>query len=99
NRRLEVHADRALIFASKATHVSAVIDDLGAKPPVITIDGEVDTTGADTVRFLRESPLVNGPGAFTKVVAIEGPGKLKLQLVYPLSGSNVRVTGDYVFAG
>lgn len=99
NRRLEVHAERALIFASKATNVSAVIADLGAKPPVITIDGDVDTTGADTVRFLRESPLVNGPGAFTKVVAIEGPGKLKLQIIYPLDRSNVRVTGDYVFAG
>ena len=99
NRRMEIHADRALIFASKATNVSAVIDDFAARPPVITIDGDIDTTGADSVRFLRESPLVNGPGAFTKVVAIEGPGKLKLQLVYPLNGTNVRVTGDYTFAG
>ncbi|HST01837.1 MAG TPA: DUF3971 domain-containing protein, partial [Usitatibacter sp.] len=99
NRRMEIHADRALIFASKATNVSAVIDDLGAHPPVITIEGDVDTTGADSVRFLRESPLVNGPGAFTKAVAIEGPGKLKLQLVYPLNGKDVHVTGDYTFAG
>jgi len=99
NRRMEIHADKALIFASKATNVSAVIDDFGAHPPVITIDGDIDTTGADSVRFLRESPLVNGPGAFTRAVAIEGPGKLKLQLVYPLNGANVRVTGDYTFAG
>jgi uncharacterized protein (TIGR02099 family) len=99
NRRMEVHADRALIFASRATNVSAVIGDLLVRPPVLAIDGDIDTSGADTVRFLRESPLVNGPGAFTKAVAIEGPGRLKLQLVYPLSGVDVKVTGDYTLNG
>ncbi len=100
NRRMEIHADRAAIFASRASAVSAVVEDLGAKPPVLTLTGDIDTSGADSVRFLRESPLVNGPGAFTRAVSIEGPGRLKLQLVYPLWGTNpVRVAGDYLFAG
>ena len=100
NRRMEIRAERAAIFASKVSAVTAVIEDLRAKPPVLTIDGEVDTTGADSVRFLRESPLVNGPGAFTRAVAVEGPGRLKLNLVYPIGGGEgVRVTGDYLFAG
>ena len=47
----------------------------------------VDTNGADSTQFLRESPLVAGPGAFTRVVSIEGPGSLKLQLRYPLAGT------------
>ena len=100
NSRMEIRADRAAIFGSKATAVSAVIEDLRAKPPVLTIKGDVDTNGADSVRFLRESPLVNGPGAFTRAVAIEGPGRLRLSLVYPLWGTEgVRVNGEYIFAG
>jgi len=100
NRRLEIRAERANIFASRASSVSAIVEDLGAKPPVLTVTGDIDTTGADTVRFLRESPLVNGPGAFTRAVSVEGPGRLKLQLVYPMWGTDpVRVVGDYLFAG
>ena len=100
NRRMEIRADRASIFASRATSVTAIVEDLGAKPPILTVAGDVDTTGADTVRFLRESPLVNWPGAFTRAVMVEGPGRLKVQLVYPMWGTDpVRVAGDYVFAG
>jgi uncharacterized protein YhdP len=100
NRRMAIRAEQASIFASRATAVSAEIDDLAAKPPVLTIAGDIDTSGADSVRFLRESPLVKGPGAFTRAVAIEGPGKLHLNLVYPLWGPDpVRVAGDYNFSG
>jgi uncharacterized protein (TIGR02099 family) len=100
NRRMEIHADTAAIFASRASGVSAVVADLGAKPPLLTIDGDIDTTGSDGVRFLRESPLVNGPGAFTRAIAIDGPARLKLHLEYPFYGTDpVRVTGDYDFAG
>ena len=101
NRRMEIHADRAAIFASKATNVTAVIDNLGGRPSLLTVSGDVDTTGVDSVRFLRESPLVDGPGAFTRAVAIEGPARLKLQLSFPLGGGvdPVRVAGDYNFAG
>ena len=100
NRRMEIRADRAAIFASRVSPVSAVIEDFAAKPPLLRIDGVVDTTGADTFRFLRESPLVNGPGAFTRAVAIEGPGNLKLKIEYPLWGADpVRVAGDYQFNG
>jgi len=99
NRGLEIRANRAMIFASRASDVSAVIEDLGAKPATLVINGDIDTSGADSVRYLRESPLVNGPGAFTRAVAVEGPAKLKLQLVIPLDGKNIRVAGDYAFSG
>ena len=100
NRRLEIRARNAAIFASRAKDVSAVIEDLAVRPALLTLDGEVDTTGADSARFLRESPLVNGPGAFTRAVAVEGPGRLRLHLEYPLAaGQAVRVQGEYEFAG
>ena len=100
NRRMEIHAAQARIFASRAKDVSAVVADLGARPPLLTIDGDVDTSGADSVRFLRESPLVNGPGTFTRAIAIEGPGRLKLHIAFPLAGTApVQVAGDYEFDG
>jgi uncharacterized protein (TIGR02099 family) len=100
NARMEIRAERAAIFGSRVNAVVAEIESFAVKPPVLTVNGDVDTTGADTVRFLRESPLANGPGAFTRVVAIEGPGRFKLGLVYPLGGGEgVRVNGEYSFAG
>ncbi len=100
NRRLEIRADEAAIFDSRARSVAAVIEGLGSAAPLLTVDGVIDTTGADSLRFLRESPLVRGPGAFSRAIAIEGPGKLQIHLAYPLGGSApVQVAGDYEFAG
>ena len=100
DRRMEFRSQSASIFASRVGTVSAVIADFAAKPPLLVVEGEVETTGADGVRFLRESPLVNGPGAFTRTLAIDGPGKLKLALQFPFGGTEpVRVTGDYTFNG
>jgi uncharacterized protein (TIGR02099 family) len=100
NRSMEIRAQRGAIFSSAVRGASAVIADLGARPAVLVIDGEVDTTGADTMRFLRESPLVNGPGAFTRAIAVEGPGRLKLHLDIPLRGAEaIRVAGEYQLAG
>ncbi len=100
NAGMEIRADEATIFDSHVRRTKAVIADFGAEPPLLVVDGEVDTSGGDGTRFLRESPLASGPGAFTKVVGVEGPARLKLHLGYPLRGTEgVRVNGEYVFAG
>jgi uncharacterized protein (TIGR02099 family) len=101
NRSMEIRAKSARIFSSRVKSASAVIEDMSQKPSLLAIEGDVDTTGADSVRFLRESPLVNGPGAFTRAVAIEGPARLKLRLAFPMGGGGEgpRVQGDYQFAG
>ena len=100
NRRMEIVASRAAIFASRMKSARAVIEDLLERPPLLVLDMDIDTTGADSVRFLRESPLVNGPGAFTRAVAIEGPARFNLHMEYPLWGTErVRVAGDYNFTG
>lgn len=99
NARMEIRAKEAAIYASRARSATAVIADLGASPPVLEIDGDLDTTGVDSSRFLRETPLVNGPGAFTRVVSVEGPARLKLKLAWPLRGGTpFRLAGEYAFA-
>lgn len=100
NARMEIRAQEAFIFASRARSARAVIADLGADPPLLEIDGDIDTTGVDSTRFLRESPLAKGPGAFTRVVSVEGPARLALKLAWPLRGQDAfRVAGEYAFAG
>jgi len=100
NARMEIRAKEAAIYASRARSAGAVIADLGAQPPVLEIDGDLDTTGGDSTRFLRETPLVDGPGAFTRVVSVDGPARLKLRLAWPLWGSTpFRLAGEYAFAG
>jgi uncharacterized protein (TIGR02099 family) len=98
--RMDIRAREGTIFASHVGATSAVIANLGAKPPVLVLEGTIETTGADSARFLRESPLIDGPGAFTRTISIEGPARLVLKLDYPLWGTEpVRVAGDYDFAG
>jgi uncharacterized protein (TIGR02099 family) len=100
NDSMEIRAERGLIFTSRVRRASAIIPDLGARPAVLAIEGDVDTTGADSMRFLRESPLVKGPGAFTRAVSVEGPARLKLRLDIPLSGMEpIKVAGEYQFDG
>jgi uncharacterized protein (TIGR02099 family) len=97
---MQVRIERAAIFESSVTSAVATIEDFRAKPAVLVIDGLIDTSGSDSVRFLRESPLVNGPGAFTRVVAIEGPAHLKLHLAYSFSTPQaIQVAGEYRFDG
>ncbi|WP_171093392.1 YhdP family protein [Usitatibacter rugosus] len=99
-QHMEIRSSSASIFASRMKDTTVAIDDFGAQPPVVVFTTQIDTAGADTVRFLRESPLVNGPGAFTKAVQVEGPARLGLKLTYPLYGTEpARVAGDFQFAG
>lgn len=100
NARMEIDATEAYIYASRARSARAVVADLGADPPLLVIEGDMDTTGADSARFLRETPLVEGPGAFTRTVGIEGPARLKIRLAWPLWGpAPFRLQGEYAFAG
>ena len=100
NASLAIEAREAQIYASRARSAKAVIADLGARPPVLQLDVVADTAGGDGARFLRETPLVTGPGAFTTAIGVTGPARLQLRLDYPLWGQEpARVRGEYVFAG
>ena len=100
NAGLSIEATEGAVYGSRVRSARARIADLGANPPLLEIEGDVDTSGPDGVRFLRETPLVEGPGAFTRTVSIDGAARLKLRLAYPLWGTEaVRVAGEVAFAG
>lgn len=100
NARIELRASDAAIFASRVREAIAVVPNVLEKPPILTLTGTVDSAGGDAARFLRESPLIEGPGAFTRAVAVEGPGRLALKLEFPFYGEQrARLQGEYIFAG
>ncbi len=55
--------------------------------------------GRTARRFLRETPLATGPGAFTRHVALEGPARLKLKLAYPARRNGTGAGGGRRRAG
>ncbi len=91
-------------FNAKLNATTIAIDDFAARPYTLSIQGEAAARGEDVARFLRESPLVNGVGAFTKSVAIEGPGKLELALKIPIGAPEPvkvasKISGTYALRG
>ncbi|MCA2997430.1 MAG: TIGR02099 family protein [Rhodocyclaceae bacterium] len=84
NTAIRVKVDKARFFNAKVRKTEVVIADFHAWPFLLAIVGEADARAEDVSRYLRESPLVDGVGAFTKVVALEGPGKLNIDIKIPV---------------
>ena len=100
NESIEVRATRASVYETRLVKTRARLANVSADPPVLELEGEAQTSGSDSVRFLKETPLVEGPGAFTKAVALEGPARTRIRLQYPLWGRDpLRVAGEYTFDG
>lgn len=96
NTQFSARIDEARFFNAKLNRTTLSIDDLSAPVPMLAIDGSANARAEDVARYLRESPLVESIGGFTRYVALEGPGKLDLSLKIPLAGQDhSRVSGRY----
>ncbi len=84
NTRISARVESARIFSGQLKKTVLGIEDTKQHPSIFALSSEVDARAEDVVKFLRESPLINNAGAFTKFVAIEGPGKLDLALKIPI---------------
>ena len=108
NTAMKAEIESAMIFGARIQNTSLAVADFAEHPSVLTIVGAADARAEDVARYLRESPMIDGIGAFTKVVKMEGPGKLALNLSIPLgvNGSTVanaktpkfRISGNYKLA-
>ena len=92
NTAIRAKITTAKIFNATIRKTDLLVPDSFAQPLMLSIVGEADARAEDVSRYLRESPLVDGIGAFTKVVSLEGPGKLNLNLKIPLSASGAAPT-------
>ncbi len=78
---------------------SATIDiaDLNDRAGAIQVNLAADARAEEVTKFLRDSPLAMSVGGFTKVVEVEGLGKLSLGLTIPLVAvkDGIKVNGRY----
>ena len=99
NTRFEAKVDAAKIVNAPLKQTIVTVDDFAGKPPLLTIQGSADARAEDVTKYLKESPLIDSVGSFTKFVAIDGPGKLELVLKFPLGVKDqTKVTGKYAVA-
>ncbi len=106
NTKISAKVDSARIYNAQLKKTVLGIEDTKQHPSIFALTSEVDARAEDVAKFLRESPLVNNAGAFTKFVAIEGPGKLDLSLKIPIGSAEEKaaakmtasVSGNYQLA-
>ena len=104
NTGFKAKIESGKFFNAKLKATTIAVDDFAAAPYTLSIRGEADARGEDVTRYLRESPLINGVGAFTKSVAIEGPGKLELAMRIPINApeslmATTKISGSYTLRG
>ncbi len=103
NTRFEAKLDTGKFFNAVLNKTTIAVDDFGGSPPMLTIQGSSDARAEEMSRYLKESPLINSVGAFTRFVALDGPGKLELGLKIPLGEYDrnrfqTRINGKYSLA-
>ena len=96
NTHFEAHVDSAKILNAPVRQTSIIVDDFAGTPPLLTIQGIADARAEDVARYLKESPLIDNVGGFTRFVNLEGPGKLDLALKFFLgTNEQSKITGRY----
>ncbi|HEX4858980.1 MAG TPA: YhdP family protein [Usitatibacteraceae bacterium] len=80
NTGFTAQVSTAKIFNTLLGPTTVAVEDFAAHPPLLTIKGGAPARAEDAARYLRESPLLESVGGFTRFVALEGPGRLELDL-------------------
>ncbi len=100
NTKLGLKIDKAKIFNAEFKNAVVAIEDLKAPTASVKINGTANARAEDTLRFLRESPMIKNVGSFTDFLTLEGPGKLTLALSVPLDrelrAEQLTVNGNYL---
>ncbi len=95
---MEITSGRGTLLGARVSGVRAVIPDLGAPQPQLTVTGEARGDTSAFLRFIDESPVGSRIGGFTRGMEAAGNGRLALRLELPLHpGRDATVQGAYTF--
>ena len=90
-RRLDARIESARILKSAVREATVTIEDLRSEVPVVRVEGRVEGTSADVVRFLAESPLRARFASLLDAFAIHGDSTIDLEVAVPLNGGDPSV--------
>lgn len=95
--RMELNANRGVLFGNQITRMKAAIPALDAQHPVLLIDSELNSPMGELVRYINNSPLLDSIDHFTEGLAASGEGRLSLNMSIPLDteGKGSKVKGSY----
>ena len=94
-RRLSVRAQHGSLLAARLSNVRALIPDLLAKDPQLTVEGQADGSVANFLRFVEMSPVTRYIDGATRDLRASGNARLSLKLDLPLEKlDSTRVAGN-----
>lgn len=83
-KRMELNADAGHILGNRIVKSKAIIAQLDANEPVLSITSEVTGPVSEGIHFINKSPVLDVTQGFTEGLRTSGNGKLALGLMIPM---------------
>ena len=84
-KRMELNTIAGQVLGNTIIKSKAVIAELDAKDPILTLIGELSGQVSDGINFVNKSPVAKLTQGFTEGLKTSGSGKLDLNLSIPLN--------------
>lgn len=95
-KRMDLSVNQGRIYSSPIIRAKVAIPDLDAEKPDVLIQGEVQATAADAIKFVNTSPVAEAIDHFTDNLNATGNGKAQLDIVVPIDDpETTKVKGSY----
>jgi uncharacterized protein (TIGR02099 family) len=83
-KRMELNANKGLVYGNKIISCKTEIPQLDADSPLLIVASEVDSPAADGIKFVNQSPVKQVTQGFTDDLKVAGNGRLSLLLKIPM---------------
>ncbi len=94
--RMDLSVDKGRIFGAQISKAKVSIPVLDAEHPVLQIQGEVQASAQDVLKFVDQSPVAKAIDHFTDGMNAIASGKVQLNIQVPLDNVDAtRVQGSY----
>ena len=93
-RRFDARIESGRILKSVVREAMVTIEDVSAEVPVVRVEGRVEGTSADAVRFLAESPLRARFAPLFNAFAVHGDSTIDVEIAVPLKGRDRSVAAS-----
>jgi uncharacterized protein (TIGR02099 family) len=98
-KRMDLAVDHGRVYSSPITRAKVAIPDLDADQPFVTIQGEMQATAADGLKYVNSSPIAEAIDHFTDKLVATGNGKLLLDINVPIDDpEKTKVKGSFTVA-